>query len=58
MVKAYLHLEPGDGRRRGILGEFRSVEPSEGAGNCYNPLGGGCLGIQVHIPPPPYKTGK
>ena len=46
------YFESGDGGRRGILGEFRGFEPSEAIGNCHNPLGGGCLGIQVHIPHP------
>ena len=46
------NFESGDGGRCGILGEFWGFEPSEAVGNCYNPLGRGSLGIQVHIPHP------
>ena len=47
-VEAYF-FKSGDGGWRGILGEFRGFEPSEAAGNFYSTLGGGSLGIQVHI---------
>ena len=50
-LRTKLQLNQGDGGWRGFSGEFWCVEPSEGVGNCYNPLGGGCLSIQVHNPP-------
>ena len=45
-----VHLEPGDGGGRGVLGGHWGDESSEGAGDNHHSLGGGCPCIQVLSP--------